>query len=114
MPDFGELMQLLVLELIKKICKANPLEKVTEDTAQPHGSLLWLLSRTCTPSGARTLRSWILAPLTEHRPVVQRLAAVTGLSSHAGVPACLVPLVDLIQKRRLPDLERGLAAVHYR
>ena len=32
-PDFGELMQLLVLELIKKICKANPLEKVTEDTA---------------------------------------------------------------------------------
>lgn len=43
------------------------------DTA---GTLLSVLDRTQTPMGARALRQWILAPLTDHAAIEARLDAV--------------------------------------
>jgi DNA mismatch repair protein MutS len=47
------------------------------------GTLLSVLDRTGTPMGARLLRQWILAPLTDRRAVDARLEAVAMLSANA-------------------------------
>jgi DNA mismatch repair protein MutS len=47
------------------------------------GTLLSVLDRTGTPMGARLLRQWILAPLTDRRAVDARLDAVAMLSADA-------------------------------
>ena len=78
------------------------------------GSLLWLLSRANTSMGGRMLRQWLLQPLLKPSDVNARQEAVCELSSHAGVPAQVVPVAQLLQSKVLPDLERGLNAVHYR
>jgi hypothetical protein len=39
---------------------------------------------------------------------------VDALSSQAGPPPCLGALLALLRRGRLPDLEKGLAAVHCR
>ena len=78
------------------------------------GSLLWLLSRANTSMGSRHLRQWLLQPLLKPADVEARLQAVFDLSSHAGVPSLFVPIAQLLQSKSLPDLERGLNAVHYK
>jgi DNA mismatch repair protein MutS len=47
------------------------------------GTLLSVLDRTGTPMGARLLRQWILAPLTDRRAVDARLDAVAMLTTDA-------------------------------
>ncbi len=44
------------------------------------GSLLWVLDLTRTPMGARTLRSWIEAPLRRRAGIEERLEAVEELA----------------------------------
>ena len=43
------------------------------------GTLLSVLDRTVTPMGARLLRQWVLAPLTDRQAIEDRLAAVRML-----------------------------------
>jgi DNA mismatch repair protein MutS len=45
------------------------------------GTLLSVLDRTSTPMGARLLRQWILAPLTDRRSVEARLDAVSAFAN---------------------------------
>ena len=40
------------------------------------GSLLGVIDKTVTPMGGRKLRNWLLRPLKEHDPIVERLDAV--------------------------------------
>ena len=42
------------------------------------GSLLGVLDKTVTPMGGRKLRNWLLRPLKEHDPIVERQDAVEG------------------------------------
>src|SRR5436309_4091909 len=64
-------------------------------------ALVTLIDRTCTPVGARQLRSWLSAPLREAESIELRLAAVDEL---VGAPA----LRDRLQEVLKPvgDLER--------
>ncbi len=68
------------------------------DTA---GTLLAVLDRTQTPMGARLLRQWILAPLTEVRAIQARLDAVTALHGAATARTALRDALDGVR-----DLER--------
>ena len=45
----------------------------------PEGTLLSVLDRTVTPMGARLLRQWVLAPLTDRMAIEERLEAVALL-----------------------------------
>jgi DNA mismatch repair protein MutS len=45
----------------------------------PEGTLLSVLDRTVTPMGARLLRQWVLAPLTDLAAIEERLEAVALL-----------------------------------
>ena len=49
----------------------------------PEGTLLSVLDRTVTPMGARLLRQWILAPLTDPRAIDERLAVVSSIVADA-------------------------------
>eukprot|EP00850_Spirogloea_muscicola_P011069 SM000067S20346 [mRNA] locus=s67:394120:401104:- [translate_table: standard] len=51
---------------------------------QEHGSLLWLLDHTCTPSGGRLLRHWVTHPLQDQRQIEDRLDAVAELLASLG------------------------------
>ena len=48
-------------------------------SGEKRGSLLWVLDRTCTPMGARLLRSWVERPLLSPVPINRRLDAVEEL-----------------------------------
>ena len=48
-------------------------------SGEKRGSLLWVLDRTCTPMGARLLRSWVERPLLTPVPINRRLDAVEEL-----------------------------------
>ncbi len=52
---------------------------VQDATGSAHGSLLQVIDRTVTPMGSRTLRRWLLAPLTSPTAVGRRLEAVEVL-----------------------------------
>ena len=75
-------------------------------TGERKGTLLWVLDRTKTPMGARLLRDWVTAPLTDVKAVRSRLDAVEELFSDAKLRAS-------VQERLKPvsDLERALARV---
>jgi DNA mismatch repair protein MutS len=68
--------------------------------------LLRILDRTCTPMGARLLREWLLAPLTDQGGIARRHAAVSELHDQ---PA----LCRAVQEHlaRVHDLERLTARV---
>eukprot|EP00850_Spirogloea_muscicola_P002363 SM000009S23492 [mRNA] locus=s9:327453:334432:+ [translate_table: standard] len=51
---------------------------------QEHGSLLWLLDHTCTPSGGRLLRHWVTHPLQDQMQIEDRLDAVAELLASLG------------------------------
>ncbi len=48
-------------------------------TGEKRGSLLWVLDRTKTPMGGRTLRSWVERPLLSPVAIKRRLSAVSEL-----------------------------------
>ena len=72
--------------------------RATGDTS---GTLLGVLDRTQTPMGARALRQWILAPLTEVGAITARLDAVTSLFTDALARAALREALDGVR-----DVER--------
>ena len=65
------------------------------------GTLLGVLDRTQTPMGARLLRHWILAPLTDVAAITARLDAVTALFGEALARAALREALDGVR-----DVER--------
>ncbi|HRQ77049.1 MAG TPA: DNA mismatch repair protein MutS [Gemmatimonadaceae bacterium] len=69
-----------------------------EETA---GTLLSVLDRTQTPMGARLLRQWILAPLTDVNGVTARLDAVESLHAEGTARAALREALDGVR-----DVER--------
>ncbi len=66
---------------------------------QKRGSLLWVLDKTKTAMGARTLRKYIEQPLIERREIEKRLDAVTELKEQAisreEIREYLSPIYDL-------------------
>ncbi len=50
---------------------------------QKRGSLLWVLDKTKTAMGARTLRKYIEQPLIDKNAIEERLDAVDGTEMHA-------------------------------
>lgn len=69
-----------------------------EDTA---GTLLAVLDRTQTPMGARLLRQWILAPLTDVAAITARLDAVESLVTEGTARTALRDALDGVR-----DVER--------
>ncbi len=65
------------------------------------GSLLWVLDRTCSPMGARTLRAWMLAPLLAADEIGRRLDVVELL-----VDAVVARTGIMESLRGMGDLER--------
>lgn len=70
-------------------------------SADSSGTLLAVLDRTQTPMGARLLRQWILAPLTEVAAIDARLDAVTALFADALARTALREALDGVR-----DVER--------
>ncbi|MCE9602159.1 MAG: DNA mismatch repair protein MutS [Gemmatimonadetes bacterium] len=79
------------LELVESL-------RTSSDTS---GTLLGVLDRTQTPMGARLLRHWILAPLTDVATITERLDAVTALFTDALARAALREALDGVR-----DVER--------
>jgi DNA mismatch repair protein MutS len=77
------------------------LELVATTRGERRGSLLWVLDETHTPMGARLLRRWLLAPLTDPERIGERLDAVEGLLR---APALREELSTILSK--IGDLER--------
>ncbi len=73
----------------------------TETSPDTSGTLLGVLDRTQTPMGARLLRHWILAPLTDVPAIDARLDAVTALFTDALTRAALREALDGVR-----DVER--------
>ncbi|MBQ2896274.1 MAG: DNA mismatch repair protein MutS, partial [Oscillospiraceae bacterium] len=54
-------------------------------SGEKRGSLLWVLDKTCSPMGARLMRSWVARPLLSPVAIEKRLAAVSELAAdHVG------------------------------
>jgi DNA mismatch repair protein MutS len=79
------------LELVESL-------RAPDDTA---GTLLGVLDRTQTPMGARLLRQWILAPLTDVAAITARLDAVESLFTDALARTALREALDGVR-----DVER--------
>ena len=66
---------------------------------QKRGSLLWVLDKTKTAMGARTLRKYIEQPLIDYKEIQRRLDAVEELKNHAisreEIREYLAPVYDL-------------------
>jgi DNA mismatch repair protein MutS len=75
------------------------LELTATLSGERRGSLLWVLDRTATPMGARTLREWILAPMLDTARIGGRLDAVEELVEavqlRSGVAEALRGIGDL-------------------
>jgi len=65
------------------------------------GTLLWVLDKTCTSMGARTLRKWIEEPLVEEEKIISRLDSVELLYNNLFIRDELKELL-----RDIYDLER--------
>jgi DNA mismatch repair protein MutS len=65
------------------------------------GTLLSVLDRTATPMGARLLRQWILAPLTDRATVEARLDAVATFAADVVAREALREAIDDVR-----DIER--------
>ena len=76
---------------------------------QKRGSLLWVLDKTKTAMGARTLRSMLEQPLIEKKAIVERLDAVEELKDNA---ICREEMREYLSP--IYDLERLLSKVAYR
>lgn len=67
------------------------------------GTLFEVLNRTKTPMGARMLKRWLLKPLTQTKPILERQNSVTVLVDN---PLLLAEVREGLD--RLPDMERLL------
>jgi DNA mismatch repair protein MutS len=74
--------------------------------AGQEGTLINVLDRTLTPMGARLLRQWVLAPLTQVDHIESRLGAVAAFASDAMARATLRAALDGVR-----DVERLAAKV---
>ena len=74
--------------------------------AGPEGTLINVLDRTLTPMGARLLRQWVLAPLTQVDRIEARLDAVAAFASDAMTRATMRAALDGVR-----DIERLAAKV---
>jgi len=75
---------------------------------QKKGSLLWVLDKTKTAMGARTLRSYIEQPLIDRDRIEQRLAAIEELNSQLITREELREYLNPIY-----DLERLIGRISY-
>ncbi len=75
---------------------------------QKKGSLLWVLDKTKTAMGARTLRSYIEQPLIDQDRIEQRLAAIEELNSQLITREELREYLNPIY-----DLERLIGRISY-
>ncbi len=76
---------------------------------QKRGSLLWVLDKTKTAMGARTLRQYVEQPLVDKEQIEKRLDAVSALSKKPMVRDELREYLNAIY-----DLERLLGKVSYK
>jgi len=71
----------------------------TYKEGQREGSLIWLLDKTKTPMGARTLRQWVLSPLRKKEDIEARLLSVEGFVDNpnlrAKIPGTLCEIYDM-------------------
>ena len=76
---------------------------------QKRGSLLWVLDKTKTAMGARTLRSYVEQPLIDQEEIENRLSAIEELNEHP-------MLRDEIREYLQPiyDLERLISRISYK
>ncbi len=74
--------------------------------AGAEGTLIGVLDRTLTPMGARLLRQWVLAPLTDVRAIDARLDAVEAFATDSLARAALREALDGVR-----DVERLAAKV---
>jgi DNA mismatch repair protein MutS len=74
----------------------------TQREGRREGSLLAVVDRTSTAMGARLLREWLVAPLTDPARIARRQSAVAELLERSEVHARLLTTLA-----ELPDLERG-------
>ena len=70
------------------------------------GSLLEVLDRTCSPMGARLLRQWLTAPLSDPEAIGHRLDAVAALAGDREARSTLREALTA-----LDDLERIMARI---
>jgi DNA mismatch repair protein MutS len=73
---------------------------------RPEGSLLGALDRTVTPMGGRLLREWILHPLTDLAPLLERQEAVADLHGDLDRRSRLRAAL-----RQVADLERLMSRI---
>jgi len=78
----------LARPIVERAAGLMPLDEMTRRNLElveslrgggPEGTLLAVLDRTVTPMGARLLRQWVLAPLTDRAAIEERLQAVALL-----------------------------------
>ncbi|KAJ7694222.1 muts domain V-domain-containing protein [Mycena rosella] len=74
------------------------------------GSLMWILDKTVTSFGARTLKNWVSKPLIDKCALELRIEAVEEILASSSDK--LVSLRQLL--RRLPDLGRGICRIQYK
>lgn len=75
---------------------------------QKRGSLLWVLDKTKTAMGARTLRKYLEQPLIEHQEIEKRLDAVSELKDQA---ICREEIREYLSP--VYDLERLITKITY-
>ncbi len=77
-------------------------------SGERRGSLLWLLDKTETAMGARLLKSWVEAPLTNRERIRARLEVVQTLKDH------FITADELGETlKQVADLERLLSKISY-
>lgn len=76
---------------------------------QKRGSLLWVLDKTKTAMGARTLRSYVEQPLIDQEEIIRRLDAVAELKDHAIVREEIREYLSPVY-----DLERLVSRITYK
>lgn len=80
---------------------------VCSPTQDQRSTLLGVIDRSSTSFGHRRLRSWLMHPLREVRPIRSRQDAVSYLMENSSILADITKLL-----KTLPDLERLCTRVH--
>ncbi len=73
-------------------------------SGEKKGSLLWAIDRTLTGAGARTLQSYLSAPLCDKQKINTRLDKIESFTKQSNLRASLRDLL-----KEIPDMERSLA-----
>lgn len=103
--DYYSSEQFMVLD--KSIRRNLELTETIRDKRKK-GSLLWLLEKTNTAMGARTLKSWITEPLLQTDEIEQRLEMVDDLMKNILYKDDLKTLL-----KQVYDLERLIGRISY-